>query len=389
MNLIEIAESYFPRTKVDRRLLHRNPELAFNEFKTGEYVSTRLLDLGFSISSGFATTGLVASIETGKPGPSFLFRFDMDALPVQEENEVDYCSQVPGMMHACGHDGHVAIGMTIGWMIRQLREQLTGTYHLLFQPAEEIGEGAGAMLNDGVLDAIKPDYLLGVHLWNEKPFGWLGITTGPMMAGSGKVGITVIGEGGHGGQPNASTDPIVASAQIINQIQTIVSRNLNPLDSAVISICTIQAGTKFNIIPSKVELTGTIRYFTEQTYSILRSRLTEICENTGRAMGCRVELTLEPTVSATANDPEVAKVVREAAISLNDQFQIDSTYQTMLSEDVGVFLEKVPGCFVLVGAGEETDGSTYPHHHPRFNFDERAMSVSAALLLQTCLELAE
>ena len=388
MNLIELAESHFLQTQADRRFLHRNPELAFEEYKTAEFVITKLQELGFSVKSGIAGTGLVASFETGKAGPAVLFRFDMDALPVQEENEIEYCSQVPDKMHACGHDGHVAIGLTIGWMIRQIRDQLTGSFHLLFQPAEEIGQGAVQMVREGVLEEIKPDYVLGVHLWNEKPFGWLGITGGPLMAASAKFEINVIGKGGHGGQPQTSIDPIVASAQIINQIQTIISRNLNPFDSAVISVCSIHAGTSFNITPSKLTMTGTIRYLTESTYAIIKQRLEEICKGTAIAMGCQIELNLEALVNATCNDPAVAEVARSAASKLGRQVQVNSTYQTMLSEDVGVFLEKVPGCFILVGAGEQTNGSTYPHHHPRFSFDERAMTLSAALLLQTCLDLA-
>ena len=389
MSLIELAERKFSQTQSDRRHLHRFPELAFNEFKTAEFVSIRLKELGFMIKSGLGGTGLVASYDTGKPGPAFFLRFDTDALPIREENDLDYCSKEPGKMHACGHDGHVAIGLTIGWMISQIQEQLSGSFHLLFQPAEEIGEGAVKMLADGVFEEIKPDYLLGVHLWNEKPLGWLGITAGPMMAASGTFKINVVGKGGHGGQPHTSIDPIVTSAQIIDQIQTIISRNLNPLDSAVCTVCSIHGGSSFNITPSKVELTGTIRYFTEETYSILQQRLAEICENTGKAMTCQVDLELEPIISATCNDPAVASVVKEAALKLADHYKIDSTYKTMLSEDVGAFLEHVPGCFVLIGAGEQPDGNRYPHHHPRFNFNERAMSLAAALLLQSCLELAE
>ncbi len=388
MNLIELAESHFPQTQADRRHLHRNPELAFEEFKTAEFVSSRLQELGFTVKSGIAGTGLVASFDTGKAGPSVLFRFDMDALPVHEENEVDYCSQVTGKMHACGHDGHVAVGLTIGWMISQIQDQLTGSCHLLFQPAEEIGQGAVQMVKEGILNEIKPDYVLGVHLWNEKPFGWLGITDGAFMAASGTFEINVIGKGGHGGQPQNCIDPIVASAQVINQIQTIISRNINPFDSAVISVCSIHGGTSFNVIPSRVVMTGTIRYLTEGTYAIVKDRLEDICDDTAKTMGCQIELNLETLINATCNDPDVAKVARDAVSKLGRQTQVDSTYQTMLSEDVGVFLEQVPGCFVLVGAGESPYGSPYPHHHPRFNFDERAMSFSAALLLQTCLDLA-
>ncbi|MDD2521501.1 MAG: M20 family metallopeptidase [Anaerolineaceae bacterium] len=389
MNPQQLAESYFLQTQADRRHLHSFPELSFKEFKTAEFVSARLLESGFTVKSGVAKTGLVASFDTGRDGPAILLRFDMDALPIQEENKVDYCSQIPGKMHACGHDGHVAIGLTIGWMISQMKDLLTGTFHLLFQPAEEIGLGALEMVNEGVLDEIKPDHMLGVHLWSEKPLGWLGITAGAMMAASGKLDITVHGKGGHGGQPQMTNDPIVTSAQIIQQIQTIVSRNLDPLDSAVVSICTLRAGKQFNIIPSKVEMSGTVRYFTERTYGILKQQLSEICEYTGRAMGCQVDLELEVLVSATCNDPVVSGKVREAAEKLDRQLQVDLTYRTMLSEDVGVFLERVPGCFILVGAGDTNEGNRFPHHHPCFDFDERAMPLAATLLLQSCLELAE
>ena len=208
------------------------------------------------------------------------------------------------------------------------------------------------------------------------------------MAASGTFEINVTGKGGHGGQPQSSIDPIVASAQIIEQIQTIVSRNLNPFDSAVISVCSIHGGTSFNITPSNVIMSGTIRYLSESIYLTIRQRLVEICENTAKAMGCQVELKLEELVKVTSNDEFVAEKAKVAASKLGRQVQIDPSYQTMLSEDVGVFLEQAPGCFILLGAGCNDDGSPYPHHHPRFNFDERAMSLAAALLLQTGLELA-
>ena len=396
MDLLELALSYFPQTQTDRRVLHQHPELSFEEYKTSEYAATRLKQQGFTIGASLAETGFVASFDTGRRGPSFLFRFDMDALPVYEENEVDYCSTVPGKMHACGHDGHVAIGLTIGWMINQLRDQLVGSYHLLFQPAEEIGQGALRMLDEGALVGLGLDYLLSAHLWNEKPFGWVGVTPGAVMAASGKFEIIVMGKGGHGGQPQSSIDPIVAAAQIVNEIQTIVSRNLNPLNPAVISVCSISGGKTFNITPSKVEMGGTIRYFSDESYQVIARRLKDICEHSGYAMGCQVQLTLEPKTKATINDPQVADAVRQAAIRIGNEtawkpiapMKLDTTYKTMLSEDVGVFLEQVPGCFVLVGAGDSPDGNQFPHHHPRFNFDERAMPLTAALLLQTCLQLA-
>ncbi len=389
MKIQNLAESYVSQAIAIRRFLHQHPELSFEENQTSAYIQTQLKELGFSLLTGYAINGLVGSLDSGRPGPRFLLRFDMDALPVQEENEFDYRSSVTGKMHACGNDGHMAIGLTIAWMIKQIQQELSGSFHLLFQPAEEIGQGAERMIKEGVLDVIKPDYVLGAHLWNEKPLGWLGIVDGPLMAGASIMNITVTGKGGHGGRPDATIDPIVTSAQLINQIQTIVSRNLDPFDPAVISICSIHGGSAFNIIPSVVELTGTIRYFSLKTYELVKKRLQQICKNLGEASGCQIDLRIEGSAGITANAESVSQAMRLAAKQLEDPIEIDSNYKTMMSEDMGKFLEQVPGCFVLVGAGGTTQGNKFPHHHPRFDFNEQSMPIAAALLLQTCVELAK
>jgi amidohydrolase len=387
MNYLELAESYFFQTQADRRFLHQNTELAFEEFHTAEYVKSRLLDLGFTVESAIGGTGLVGSFDTGKLGKKAMFRFDMDALPIFEKNTHDFRSRNDGKMHACGHDGHVAIGLTLAQMLIDAKDDLRGSFHLLFQPAEEIGQGAIAMVQDGVLDKIQPDYILGVHLWNEKPLGWLGIVGGPLMAASSQFKIIINGKGGHGGQPQAANDPVVVLAQLINQLQTITSRNMDPQSAAVISVCKVQAGSSYNIIPSTAELGGTIRYLDHETYQLIRERLETICHHTGKAMNCSVELDLEELVAPTCNDAGIADQVRVAASQLEDDFVIDSTYKTMLSEDFGVFLERVSGCFILVGAGETPNGNIYPHHHPNFDFDEKAMPIASALLLQSNLNM--
>lgn len=387
MKIQDLAESYFDQTVAFRRFLHKNPELAFQEVQTSAFIRTQLEESGYSVHTGFATTGLVGSFDTGKTGPRFLLRFDMDALPVEEENDFGYQSLNPGKMHACGHDGHMAIGLTIAWMIKQLQNELSGSFHLLFQPAEEIGQGAETMIRDGVLDLIKPDYVVGAHLWNEKPLGWLGIVEGPLMAGASIVNISVKGKGGHGGRPDATIDPIVTSAQLINQIQTIVSRNLDPFEPAVISIGSIHGGSAFNIIPSVVDMTGTLRYFNVETYNLIKNRLELICKNIGEASDCQIELSIEESTHATANAKAVADAMKLAAAELVGPIQIDSTYKTMMSEDMSLFLENVPGCFVLVGAGESTEGKKFSHHHPKFDFNEQSLPIAAALLLQTCVEL--
>jgi len=261
-----------------RRHIHRNPELAFQELQTAEYAAKELGALGFEVKRGFGKTGLVASMAALSNGPRFLLRFDMDALAVQEQTGLDFASTKAGLMHACGHDGHVAIGLTVAKILSELKGELNGCYYLLFQPAEEIGQGAAAMIADGVLDFIQPDYALAVHLWGEEPAGWLGITPGPVMAGCKDVSIRVRGVGGHGGRPQKAVDSILASAHLITALQSIVSRKLDPLDSGVYSITQIHAGTNNNVIPDSVFMSGKPRFFTTAAEEVIVTSTKRISE---------------------------------------------------------------------------------------------------------------
>lgn len=387
MNLLALAEEQFDQTVSDRRFLHQHPELSNEEIQTAAFLKQKLEDADFLVESGIAGHGLIARCETGREGPVMMLRFDMDALPVQEENDCSYRSRNEGKMHACGHDGHMAIGLTIARLIQSQKKQLRGTFLLLFQPAEEAATGALAVVRSGAIQHAKPDYIVSAHLWNEKPLGWLGIKAGPLMAGSSLLEIEINGKGGHGGRPQLATDPIVAAAQLVCQLQTIVSRNLSPLDSAVVSVCSIQVGNAYNIIPSRVRLLGTIRHFDPAVRAKIGERINEICQGVALASGCEIRLDLKTLLNPTVNDPSVARAMRSAAAKLNLELDIDEQYQTMLSEDIGVLLEQVPGCFVLVGAGQASDGNQYGHHHPRFDFEENARPLAAALLLQTCLDL--
>jgi len=388
MNLLSLAQAQSEQIIADRRYLHQYPELSNQEEQSAQYIQKKLLELGFVVEEKIAKTGVVGHFESGKPGKSYLMRFDMDALPIHEENAFPYRSKIDGVMHACGHDGHMAIGLAIARLLSENRNEFSGSYHLLFQPAEEIGVGALAMVGEGVLDRIKPDVVLGAHLWNERPLGWLGVKPGPLMAASGRFEIIIKGKGGHGGKPQLAKDPIVASAHLISQLQTMVSRNISPFESAVISVCSIESGSAFNVIPSQVRLQGTIRYFDAAVYSQIRDRMTAICKGIGLASDCEISLDLKGLVSATINDATIALKVQKTAVKLDQMIDVDTDYQTMLSEDVGVFFKDVPGCYVLVGAGDYPNGNQYGHHHPKFDFDERAMPLAAALLLQTCLDLS-
>lgn len=259
--LIE-AKELFPYTQSLRRDFHMHPELGFQEVRTGGIVAKELESLGIEVTKGIGKTGVVGLLEGEKPGPMLLLRFDMDALPILEDTGAEYGSQNPGVMHACGHDGHTAIGLTVAKILHAHRDQLNGTIKFCFQPSEEgtNGEevgGAEMMIRDGVLGGPKVDSALALHIWNEQPLGWLGIGGGPMMAGADIFNVKVTGKGGHGAIPHAAVDPIVASAQIITALQTIVSRNVSPLETAVVSVTNVHSGTAFNVIPQEATLEGT------------------------------------------------------------------------------------------------------------------------------------
>ena len=387
MNNLEIARALLPQIIEDRRYLHQYPELAFNEFETAKFVAKRLEALGYAVKTGVGQTGVVGLLEAEARQPVIMLRFDMDALPVIEANEVDYKSQTEGQMHACGHDAHTASGLAVADLIMQHRAELLATFKLIFQPAEEIGAGAAAMIEDGVLENPKPDYVLGMHVWNEKPVGWLGLSAGPVMAGCDELSISIEGRGGHGGVPNSVRDPIVAAASVIMSLQTIVSRNLSPFDSAVLSIGSIHAGTVSNIIPPKVDMLGTLRTFSSEVRDLALLRAKEIVENVSVGMGCKGTVENRGTMLPTINNPEVAKIALEASKSLGLDLTIDENYRTSGSEDMSYYLNQIPGMFMFIGSAHAEEGKSFPHHHPRFDIDERCLPIGIALMLETVQRL--
>ncbi len=255
------AQALFEYTQSMRRDFHAHPELGFQEVRTAGIVTRELTALGLEVHPGVGGTGVVALLEGSKPGPVVLVRADMDALPIHEETGASYASQNEGVMHACGHDGHTAVLLTVAKMLTAHRNEFSGTVKFMFQPAEEGMGGAEKMLESGILDNPKVDVALALHVWNEKPVGWIGISSGPAMAGAEIFKIKVVGKGGHGAVPHLAVDPILAAAQIVSALQGIVSRNIAPLQTAVVSVCTIHGGETFNVIPPAVEMTGTIRTF--------------------------------------------------------------------------------------------------------------------------------
>ncbi|MBK7317793.1 amidohydrolase [Candidatus Villigracilis affinis] len=387
------ARSLFPYTQSLRRDFHVHPELGFREIRTSGIVAKELEALGLEVTKGVGKTGVVGLLEGAKPGPTLLLRFDMDALPIHEETGAEYASQNAGVMHACGHDGHTAIGLTVAKILNQHKNELAGTVKFCFQPSEEgnNGEevgGAEMMMRDGVLDGPKVDMTLSLHLWNEKPLGWVNVAKGPVMAGAEEFKIKVIGKGGHGAIPDLAVDPVVCAAQIVSASQSIVSRNVGPLETAVISFTVINGGTAFNVIPKEVTMQGTIRTFNPQVRTKVLQRFDEVVKGVASAMGCQVEMMVKQLTPALINAELVTARVQETARNLLPSLNHDnSPYLTMGAEDMAYMQAKVDGCYFFIGSNNQEKQLDYGHHHPKFDFDEQALINGSALMAAAAADI--
>ncbi len=381
------AEALFDYTRSLRRDFHRHPELGFQEHRSAAIVARELRSFGLEVTEGVGQTGVVGVLRGASEGPTVLVRADMDALPIQEETGAEYASENPGVMHACGHDGHMAMGLTVARLLAAHRDALRGTVKFVFQPAEEGLGGAEGMVNDGVLEGV--DYALAMHLWNEKPVGWLGIADGPTMAAADRFQVRIVGKGGHGAQPQATEDPVLAASQVVTALQSIVSRHVDPLEAAVVSVTMFQAGTAFNIIPTDARLEGTIRTFAPEVTREVRTRFHRTVHGVAQAMGCRAEVALDLLTPAVINDPRVAALVRTAATEALPDAVIDAHARTMGSEDMALMMYDIPGCYFFVGSNNPAKGLDAPHHHPRFDFDEAALPRGVAVMSAAVVKVLE
>lgn len=364
-----------------RRDFHRHPELGFQEERTSAIIAHELSALGLDVQSGVGQTGVVGLLDGAHPGPTVLLRFDMDALPIQETRDVDYKSVNPGKMHACGHDGHMAMGLGLAHLMARRREEIAGRLKFMFQPAEEGLGGAFAMIADGVLEDPQPDVALAMHLWNHIPLGQVRVTAGPCMAASSVFTLTVDGRGGHGAAPHKAVDPVLAAAHIVAALQSIVSRNIDPLESVVVTVGEFSAGSTFNVIPEQAVLKGTVRSYDSEIHRLIYRRILEMARYMATAFGCHAHMETVAIVPAVVNDANVVQVVHDAAAQIvGSENVIDG--RDMASEDMGHILEEVPGCYFFVGSRNEAKGLHYPHHHPNFDFDERAMVNGVATMAQ-------
>lgn len=369
-----------------RRQFHQYPELGFQEQLTAAHIAETLTKLEIPHTPGIAKTGIMATVDSGKPGPVLAIRADMDALPVTEENEVDYRSLHPGKMHACGHDGHTAIALGTAQYLAAHRDSFRGQVKFLFQPAEEGPGGAKPMIEAGVLENPAVDAIVGLHLWNDLPVGTVGIKPGPVMAAVEHFECQLFGQGGHGAMPHQTVDTLVISAQIVMALQGIVARNLNPLQSAVVTVGQLQSGTAFNVIPDSAYFRGTVRYFDPNFAGYFAQRIEEIIKGICQSHGANYQFTYENIYPPVVNDRRLVDLVRSAAADVlltDDHLQTD--YQTLAGEDMSFFLQAVPGCYFFLGAANSDLGLDYPHHHPRFNFDEAVLPVGVELFVR-CVE---
>lgn len=361
-----------------RRDFHQHPELGFEEVRTSGIVIEELNKLGLEVQTGVGQTGVVGILEGAGDGPTILYRADMDALPIDEQTGADYTSGVVGKMHACGHDGHTTIALGIAKLLANHRDQLKGRVKFVFQPAEEIGAGAKAMIADGVMTSPEADVSLGIHLWNDLEVGTVSVVSGPTMSGANAFNITITGKGGHGAMPHQTHDPIVCAAQIIVALQTIVSRNVDPLDTVVLTIGQISGGDAVNVIPQTVSFGGSYRIFREESRTMVTERIQTIATSVATAMGCEAEVNIRYGIGAVVNDATVAERARGV---LGELAELDIVSQPwMASEDVGLFLEANPGAYLLVGSANHERGLDYPHHHPKFDFDEDVLPLSVGLM---------
>jgi amidohydrolase len=364
-----------------RRRFHACPELSFNEILTAKAIAAELKRLGYQVKTGVGKTGVVGLLKGKEAGKTVALRADMDALPVQEENQVPYRSRNPGKMHACGHDGHCAMLLGAASILAQNRAGLRGNVKLLFQPGEETPPGGAlGMISAGALQNPRVDAVFGLHLDSSLPSGKVGLRQGPMMAASDNFKITVKGKGGHAARPHNCLDPIAVGAQIVSAMQTIVSRRADPAQPAVVTIGRFVAGTKHNIIPETALLEGTARSIDRHTWQMLPVWIRQIAEGTARANGLKAEVEYERGYPVLYNDPRMIAFAGEAATSLLGRSAVIHIQDPLMGgEDFAYYLQKTPGAFLRLGSRKDSR-TAYPWHHPKFNIDEDVLPQGAKLL---------
>ncbi|CAK7077072.1 M20 family metallopeptidase [Tissierella sp.] len=380
LKLEELKKLYEEEVIEFRRDLHMYPELSFKEYRTTEKIKEKLISLGIEIMDLGMETGVVGLLKGKEEGPTIALRGDIDALPIQELNDVPYKSKIDGVMHACGHDFHASSVIGAAIILSDIKNKLNGNVMFVFQPAEEINKGAKVMVEKGLFTDYKADLIFGLHNNPEIPWGKIAIKKDGLMAAVDTIRIKVKGKGGHGAIPNATRDPIIAASAMLMNLQTIVSRNVSPLDPAVISIGTFNSGTANNVISELVEMSGTVRSFDLQVRQMLPKRIKEVLEYTAKAYMVDVELEYIFDLPAVFNDDELTKLAYDATKEIVGEEGIVDPIPSMGGEDFSIFTEKVPGFFFWLGVGNKEKDMNYVWHNPRFDGDDRAVITASAVM---------
>ncbi|GED61393.1 M20 family metallopeptidase [Brevibacillus formosus] len=369
-----------------RRYLHENPELSFHEEKTAQFVYETLLSFGNLEVSRPTKNSVMARLIGSQPGKVLAMRADMDALPITEENTFEFVSKNPGVMHACGHDGHTSMLLGTAKLLSGMKDQIKGEVRFFFQHAEEVYPGgAEEMVQAGVMDGV--DMVIGTHLWSTMEFGTVGICPGPMMAAPDTFWITVLGKGGHAALPHETIDSIAIAAQVVTNLQHIVSRNADPLDNLVLSVTQFVGGTTHNVIPGAVEICGTVRSFDKNLRESVPGLMERVIKGITEAHGAGYKFKYEFGYRPVINDAEVTKLMEEVVEESLGAEWVEHMRPTMGGEDFSAFQQKAPGCFFYVAAGNKEKGITYPHHHPRFTIDEDALEVGVKMFVNAARKI--
>ena len=368
-----------------RRDLHKHPELSFKEFRTSKIVSEKLEKFGFEVQTNIGKTGVIGVLKGKYKGKTIAMRADMDALPIQETSDVPYKSINDGIMHACGHDAHVAILLGAAEILSKKINQINGNIKFIFQPAEEGFGGAQYMIDDGAIDDV--DEIYGLHVWNYQKAGTVGIKSGPVMAAADKFTISIKGIGGHGAAPQGTVDATIVASYLIQSLQTIVSRNVNPLESTVITIGQINGGNNFNIIADKIILKGTARAYTQKNRNLIKKRMHEMCKGVGQTFGAKIQLNYKDGYPPVINDNNITNNVKKAANKIIPR-GIVSPYLSMGGEDFSYFANKVPGCFFFLGSlPDSKEMMSTPQHCSHYDIDEDVMLIGSSIFIELGLNI--
>lgn len=378
-DLFNLLDDGFGEMVKIRRYLHQYPELSFHESKTANYISNYYKALNINVKTNVGGNGIVAKIDGKNPGPTVALRADFDGLPIQDEKEVTYKSKVPGVMHACGHDGHTASLLVLAKTINEIKDNLSGTIVFIHQHAEEtVPGGAISMIKDGCLNGV--DVIFGNHLWATEPLGKIQYKTGPMMAASDHFEVKIYGKGGHGAQPHRTKDAIVTGSQLVINLQQVVSRSVDPLEPAVVTVSTFESNNGFNIIADSAYIAGTVRTFDENIRHQIENDIGRITKGICDSAGTTFSYHYHKGYPAVVNHPDETKLLAETAITVPEVNTVEEMSPSMAGEDFAYYLQKVKGSFFFTGAMPVDEKNSFPHHHPKFDIDERAMLIAAKTL---------